>query len=364
MSESHAKIMTPSNLIAISILSVASVWLAWWFYDRSQFVYVTDARISATMVNISSRIPGWVTEFPLQEGQEVVPGQLLARIDARDTSLQLGEVEASLNTLRSERERQELELALAEKQVSSSIASAESSLIAARAGLSESKVERVRAEKDFTRATSLSGRNMISDDIHEEKEATFNKAIEAFNRNQAEVAAAAARLMTAKAELSRLDVVRKGIDIAENKVREMEVERNRLNNLLSDHEISSPIHGVVDETFINPGEHVYPGQRILMLHDPDKIWVKANIKETEIRHLRVGSPVRISVDAYPATRFEGRITNIGTSATSQFAMLPSPNPSGNFTKVTQRLEVKIELDNPNHGLKPGMMVELKIPSSS
>ncbi|MEX2326961.1 MAG: HlyD family secretion protein, partial [Pseudomonadales bacterium] len=74
-----------------------------------------------------------------------------------------------------------------------------------------------------------------------------------------------------------------------------------------------------------------------------------------------GSPVEVSVDAYPGRPFDGVITNIGTSATSQFAMLPSPNPSGNFTKVTQRLEVKVELKEPNPDLKPGMMVELRIP---
>ncbi|MEX0942252.1 MAG: HlyD family secretion protein [Pseudomonadales bacterium] len=361
MNETRATILTPTNLIAITILLASSSWLAWWFYDRSQYVFVTDARISATMINISSRIPGWVMEFPLDEGQQVVPGQLLVRIDDRDTRLKLAEVEANIETLRSERERQQLALVLAEKQVASSIASAESSLVAARAGLSESIVERVRAGKDFTRATSLLGRNMISEEIYEEKEATFNKAVEAFNRNEAEVAAAEARLMTEQAGRSRLDVLQKNIEIAEGKIREMNVERMRLNNLLEDHEITSPIRGVVDETFINSGEHVYPGQRILMLHNPDKIWVKANIKETEIRNLRIGSPVEVSVDAYPGRPFVGVITNIGTSATSQFAMLPSPNPSGNFTKVTQRLEVKVELKEPNPDLKPGMMVELRIP---
>ena len=83
-------------------------------------------------------------------------------------------------------------------------------------------------------------------------------------------------------------------------------------------------------------------------------------KKTEIRYLQVDSPVQILVDAWPDESFHGRVARIGQSATSQFALLPSPNPSGNFTKITQRLEVKITIDDPRGLLKPGMMVELKI----
>ena len=117
---------------------------------------------------------------------------------------------------------------------------------------------------------------------------------------------------------------------------------------------------MIDETFVNPGEYVYPGQRIIMLHDPKDIWIKANVKETEIRHLQLDSRVLILVDTWPDETFHGRVARIGQSATSQFALLPSPNPSGNFTKITQRLEVKISIDDPRGLLKPGMMVELQI----
>ena len=138
------------------------------------------------------------------------------------------------------------------------------------------------------------------------------------------------------------------------------MDRQQLLKTLADHTINSPIAGVIDETFINPGEYVYPGQRILMLHNPAELWIKANVKETEIRHISVNSPVLIAVDAWPEKTFYGRIERIGEAATSQFALLPSPNPSGNFTKITQRLEVRIGIDDPQGLLKPGMMVELQI----
>ena len=103
-----------------------------------------------------------------------------------------------------------------------------------------------------------------------------------------------------------------------------------------------------------------PGQRIALIHNPDEVWVKANIKETEIRHLALGQSVDITVDAYPGEAFAGEIVRIGNAATSQFALLPNTNPSGNFTKVTQRLPVKISVSQQGEKLKPGMMVEVAI----
>ena len=97
-----------------------------------------------------------------------------------------------------------------------------------------------------------------------------------------------------------------------------------------------------------------------MLHDPQTIYVDANIRETDIRRVAVNQPVKIEVDAYPDQVFEGTVEHIGYAATSQFALLPSPNPSGNFTKVTQRLPVRIALTQREGQFKPGMMVEVFI----
>jgi membrane fusion protein (multidrug efflux system) len=99
---------------------------------------------------------------------------------------------------------------------------------------------------------------------------------------------------------------------------------------------------------------------MMMLHDPEGIWVEANIKETEIRRLQPGQRVAITVDAYPDDTFVGRVARIGTAATSRFALLPTPNPSGNFTKVTQRIPVKILFVDRPRMLSPGMMVEVDI----
>jgi membrane fusion protein (multidrug efflux system) len=97
-----------------------------------------------------------------------------------------------------------------------------------------------------------------------------------------------------------------------------------------------------------------------MLHNPENVWVEANIKETQVRRLSVGQIVHITVDAYPDDNFMGKVEKIGTAATSRFALLPTPNPSGNFTKVTQRIPVKIAFTKQPKRLSPGMMVEVEI----
>jgi membrane fusion protein (multidrug efflux system) len=129
---------------------------------------------------------------------------------------------------------------------------------------------------------------------------------------------------------------------------------------IKDRTILSPVDGVIDTTFVNEGEYVRPGQRLMLIHDPSQIWVKANIRETELRYVKIGAPVEISVDAFPDRIFKGEVFRIGNTTTSEFSLLPSPNPSGNFTKITQRLPVRIKVTQDGELLRPGMMVEIDI----
>ncbi len=129
---------------------------------------------------------------------------------------------------------------------------------------------------------------------------------------------------------------------------------------VEDRTIRSPVPAVIDRTFVQPGEYVQAGQRILMLHNPDEVWVEVNIKETQVGDIKLGQKVHVAVDAYPDERFDGRISLIGSATTARFALLPTPNPSGNFTKITQRVPVRVKLVDMPKPLSPGMMVEVDI----
>jgi len=360
MEEKQVKVFSVVNVLAIGSLLVASIWLAWWFYDRTQYLYVSDARIAATLVSVSSRLPGWLVEFKVKEGQQVKKGDVLVVIDTRDADLQMAEIDANLHTSVLEYEQLQSQLALRTKQIDSVIVVAQSRHESAQIEMSEANVLMKQAVKDLRRADSLVKQKMLSEGTWESARTSRDMSVQVHHRSMAEVATRAAELAAAEVSIQELEVIRRELDVINSHQLELEVSKMRLQNTLADYQIKSPRDGVIDESFANAGEYVYPGQRILMLHNPDEVWIKANIKETNIDKLREGAAVEVSVDAYPDALFSARVAEIGNAATSSFALLPSPNPSGNFTKTTQRLEVKIRFDDHQPQLKPGMMVELKI----
>ena len=185
---------------------------------------------------------------------------------------------------------------------------------------------------------------------------------------------ARARLAELEAELRRreAELVMHGSGIPENGVADpervvLEAQRDavlarirRQEIDIAAHRVESPLAGVVSKVFVESGEHVAPGQRIALVHDPREVYVLANIRETEIARLALGQRARIEVDAYPERSFEGTVSVIGLAATSTFALLPNAKPGGSFTKVTQRFPVRIALESGGESLRPGMMVEVFI----
>jgi len=198
----------------------------------------------------------------------------------------------------------------------------------------------------------------------------------------AEVQAARNKLAEAQAERTQLDVLDSKLAKLQFQESELRAQIARQKLDLADRNIRAPLSGVIDKTFVDIGEYVTPGQRLVLLHDPEEIWVEANVKETQVRKLRIGQRVEVFVDAYPGpgmvdailgmfgvdpadnddadAGFVGHVIAIGNSTTAEFALLPSPNPSGNFTKITQRLPVRIAIDQKDRKLRPGMMVEVSI----
>ena len=136
---------------------------------------------------------------------------------------------------------------------------------------------------------------------------------------------------------------------------------------LKNSSIVAPIAGVIARKWVMPGDIVQPGQPILTIYDLDSVWVTANFEETKLAFVRLDDAVRISVDAYPGVEFEGRVRLIGAAAVSQFSLIPPNNASGNFTKVAQRVPVKISIESKGSeknfhpiSLLPGMSAEVKI----
>lgn len=339
---------------------IALVAIGSWLYGRYSHVYVQDSRLSSTMVSVSSRVAGWITDFPAQEGATLQKGDLMVGIDSRESKLMLAETEAALQGVRAEKAALTANRDQVDQRTRSQYDMAQSMVKEAQARLNGAQSDLQLAQSDFKRIEALYRDKVISAQRWETERNRLKKAEQETERAAAAVETARTSLATvesARLELKVLDERLLMMDASEAK---LTAQRDRQALDVEDRLIKSPVNGVIDETFANPGEYVRPGQRLLMIHDPENIWVNANIKEGEIRFVKIGSHATVSVDAYPGEKFDGKVVRIGNAATSQFALLPNPNPSGNFTKIAQRLEVRIDVEQRDRMLKPGMMVEVAV----
>jgi membrane fusion protein, multidrug efflux system len=350
-----------SNLAVLVITVAGTLWALWWLYDRFTHVYVLDARVASDMLLLSSQVSGFITEVPVAESDRVTRGTVLVRIDDREARARKAELGAAVAALEADIAAITARIELVEQRSASHLDAARSRLDAAQSLLAAAEGDLEVADADWQRAGPLRERNLLSQQQFDEIRNTYRNAVQAQRQRRADVATARADLAEAEAELAEVGVLRAELVALEQRRDMARYQLEQAEAVLSHHTITAPADGVVDALFVDPGEHVASSQRVLVMHDPAGVHVKANVKETDLRHFAAGDPVSIRVDAYPGRTRSGTVRRIGDATTSQFALLPNPNPSGNFTKITQRVEVTIDLDEPDPLLKPGMMVEVKIP---
>ena len=351
----------PGSWIILALVLLAAVVLGYReFRERVLYLHEEDARIRADLVTVASRVAGWVTRVAVQEGQTVAAGAVLVEVDRRDAALALEELDAQRAALAADRVRLLAEQALVRSQTESHLQSVRAELDAARVAASSLEPQRSLARSERKRSQQLFEKKMASQAQRDQAETQLQRVEREYRMAAANLEGAEARVREAEAERARLEVIAGQRAVLEQREAEYaaRIRRQRLD--LEDRVVKSPLDGVIDRKFVETGEYVSPGQRLMLLHDPSKVWIEANIKETDLRRLAVGQAVQVRVDAYPDEDFEGRVERIGHSATSTFALLPSPNPSGNFTKITQRVPVRIAVAQRAGRLRPGMMVEIKI----
>lgn len=329
-------------------------------YIRYIFVYEYDARVAGTLITISSRLAGWVTEFPVIEGDIINKGQTLIKIDDRDSKLIIRQYEAQRRALEAEHSRLEAKRNMIDQQSQSRYVTQLSVVNAAKAEVKSYKPQLDLAVSKLTRAQKLYIRKVVPKQVLDKAIADEQKLQSEMIMSQARKTASGAKLKEAEANRSELTVVDSQLMIIKAQKEELDImiEQKKLN--VADRTIKSTIPGVVDRSFVDVGEYVLPGQRLMLIHDPSKVWIDANIKETQIRKVKVGQEVKVTIDAYPDQNFSGKVFAIGNAATSEFALLPTPNPSGNFTKITQRLRVRVRVKKTDKILRPGMMAEIYI----
>ncbi|MBK1875041.1 HlyD family secretion protein [Marinobacter sp. 1-3A] len=352
--------VTARLLVTLVSVVVLLLLVAQWFFYRVSHVHVVDARIKSDMVAVASRLPGWLEHVAVNEGDEVAKSQSLVTIDSGELRLELEVLVSRQATLRAEQNRLDAELAYVAAVDRAELLLAEEAVARAQIELNQANLELKKAAADLRRLEGMTANAMVSaqqlaDAVYRREQADVKVSFAG-----SELRSTKAALEKARASLARKDVLAGQKGVVTQEIAELDAEEQRLRLRLQDHSVRSPLSGRVTKVFVEQGEFVQVGQTLMLAYSPDSLWVEANVKETVIRKVSSGQAAVITVDAMPEHTFQGEVIRVGYATTSEFALIPSPNPSGNFTKTTQRIPVRIRFDAPDQRLRPGMMVEVGI----
>ena len=346
--------------LVIVMLAAAVVLGSRWLAERWSHVSIDDARIAANLVAVSSEVSGRVNIVSVIAGDRVGKGQLLIRIDQEQTLLELQSLDAQVAGIEAQQEQLRSQQAMIRTQVAAKLTSGRTAVKAAEANHRASEAALRNARSRFGRVSSLARSNVSSAQSLEDAQAALATAEQQEKATAAGIETVTANLEVIQSEEGQIAVLDRQIATLDAQKLSLAAVRAQKQIDLNRREIRAAFDGVVDSTFVDAGEFVSPGTRLLIYHDPNTVWVDANVKETDFGRVKIGARVAISVDAYPDIAFRGEVVRLGEAATSQFALLPSPNPSGNFTKITQRLPIRVAVEQREGLLRPGMMVELSV----
>ena len=304
-----------------------------------------NAYVQGDVTPISPKISGYIAEVPIRDHQAVKAGDVLFRIDDSDYRARVNQAAAGVATRRAML-----------GNLASRIEQQRAVIDQAIAALRGAEAEANRAALDFGRFRELTARNFIS-------QARLDQAEAEHLRNRASVTQAQANVAAARGQMNVLESQRPQllaeIDAALAALRLAEIE---LENTL----VRSPSDGRVGEREARVGQYVRPGT-LLVAIVPQEFWVVANFKETQIAAMQIGDAVTISVDAIRGAAFRGRVESFSPASGAQFALLPPDNATGNFTRIVQRIPVKITFDPGQAGfdqLRPGMSAAVALDKRS
>mgnify|MGYP005813194157 CR=1 FL=1 len=355
----HLKQIILGGSILLFILAggaYAVQWIRW----RVTHVYENDARVEGEIVTVASRLDGWLMSRPVIEGDPIGKGQVIAQIDDRDARLRLASMEAALAAAEAQIGQSMAQRDTMDRTTSAAVDIARAQIGATEAALASAQHQLDLAQITFKRADELLKTGNTPQKTWDEAWSALQQRRDERRQIEARLLSLKAALASAEAQRGQLLVLDRQIEVQRQQRQALAAQAGQLHQEIADRRLVSPVDGVVDKTLAEAGNFVQTGQWIMIVHDPRAVWVEAEIKETAVGAVAVGQPVEVTVDAYPGLVFQGHVLRVGNAATNQFALLPSPNPSGNFTKITQRVPVRIALDRLDPRLKPGLMVEVSI----
>jgi membrane fusion protein (multidrug efflux system) len=329
---------------AVVVLAVGAVgWFGYGWWTVGRFTVSTDdAYVQAYNTTLAAKVAGYVANVPVTDNTYVHIGDVIATIDDGDYRLAVDSARAKVATQQATIARMAHQITAQE----AAVAQAKTQLVSAQAAAT-------RAELELTRQNLLVARDASSRQLLEQAQANRDQAVAGVQGAQAAIDSAAANVDVLKGQrqeaISTLDELKTALAKAERD--------------LSFTVIRAPLEGVIGNRAVQTGDYVQTGQRLASLVPLDEVYVNANFKETQLAHLRPGQTASITVDALPEHTIEGTVESFSPASGAVFSLLPPDNATGNFTKIVQRLPVRIHVPAAiaREGLlRPGMSVVVSV----
>ena len=329
-------------LIVVALLGIG--WAAKTFLYNQGHVSTDNAQVDGTIVPVLAKVGGFVRTLAVDENDHVKLGQLIVLIDSSEYAVRLAQAEAELAAAAFVAGSRGVD-----GQADAQIRSATIQGQVVQAQIESARAAQAKATADLARYKELAAKQIVS-------KLQLDAAQAAFDQANANLAALQRQAGGAAAQLSNAEI---GGKFARARYAGAKATRDNAALQLSYTKIVSPVAGIVSRKQIEVGQLVQPGQPLLTLVSDSSVWIAANFKETQLADIRVGQAVAIEVDSYPGCEAEGKVESLSAATGAKFALLPPDNSTGNFTKVVQRVPVRIQVTKgcgPDRPLRPGMSV--------
>ena len=370
--------------LAAAVILVVAGLLLWRYF--SSYESTDDAQVDVHLYPVSARISGYVIKVNVGDNQYVQQGTVLVEIDPKDYEVAVAQARANLDSAIATARSQNITVPITSISTSSTltfsqadvltsqagVASAEKQLVAAQSQVEEAEANDIKVQDDLRRYKLLVDKKEVAEQIYDQALAAARSSTAIVAAAHANAAAAEAAVRQARGRLEGAQANERSAETAPQQVSstraraqaalaDVEQRRAALNQAelnLQYTKIYAPVAGEVNKTVV-VGLNVQPGQQLLTVVPLEEVWVTANFKETQLKHMRVGQKVTLHVDSN-GRDYQGHIDSIAGATGPLFSLLPPENATGNYVKIVQRIPVKIVLqpgENRDLQLRPGMNVE-------
>ena len=333
-----------SYIVTLAVTIAAAFWVGSKFIHLGNVEFTDNAQVSQQIVPVNSRVQGYIKEIRFKEYEQVKKGDTLVIIDDADMRLNVARAKADYAN------------ALAGRSVADrSVASASANVAVSEASIAEAKVLMEMAATDLARYEKLLAQDAVTRQQYDGAKTDYEAKKARYEMLKRQRGATSSVVDVNRQRISQSEA---GIELAKAMLETAELN-------LSYTIIVAPCDGYTSRKEIQVGQLVQPGQTLLDIVDNGDVWVTANYKETQLKHIAPGSKVDITVDAIPDVTFTGRVESISTATGAALSLLPQDNSAGNFVKVRQRIPVRIEFSPDNKPdemakIRAGMNVECRV----